>query len=53
VPGESERHGYVPSVVYSCGTLLRNDRLVIAYGTSDTSTTFATVQLDALLAELA
>jgi predicted GH43/DUF377 family glycosyl hydrolase len=53
VPNESERHGYVPDVVYSCGTLLHNDRLVIAYGASDTFTTFATVQLDALLAELA
>jgi predicted GH43/DUF377 family glycosyl hydrolase len=52
VPDENERHGYVPDVVYSCGTLLHNDRLVIAYGASDTFATFATVQLSALLAEL-
>jgi predicted GH43/DUF377 family glycosyl hydrolase len=52
VPDEQERHGYVPNVVYSCGSLLHGDRLVVAYGASDTSTTFATVSVDALLAEL-
>lgn len=52
IPEENERHGYVPDVVYSCGALLHNDRLVIAYGASDTFTTFASVRLDALLAEL-
>ncbi|MFH1329207.1 MAG: glycoside hydrolase family 130 protein [Actinomycetota bacterium] len=52
VPNERERHGYVPNVVYSCGSLIHGDRLVIAYGASDTSTNFATAQVDALLAEL-
>jgi predicted GH43/DUF377 family glycosyl hydrolase len=51
-PDESERHGYVPNVVYSCGSVLHGDRLVIAYGASDTFTSFATVQIDSLLAEL-
>jgi predicted GH43/DUF377 family glycosyl hydrolase len=51
-PSEQERDGYVPNVVYSCGSLIHGDRLVIAYGTSDTSTAFATVPVDALLAEL-
>jgi predicted GH43/DUF377 family glycosyl hydrolase len=52
VPEESERDGYVPNVVYSCGSLIHRNRLVIAYGASDTSTTFATIPVEALLAEL-
>ena len=52
VTNDSERDGYVPNVVYSCGSLVHNDQLVIAYGASDTSTGFASVSLDALLGEL-
>ena len=52
VPNEQERDGYVPNVVYSCGSIIHNNRLVIAYGASDTSSRFATVPVDALLAEL-
>jgi len=51
-PNEGEREGYVPNVVYSCGSIIHDGRLVIAYGASDTSTRFATVEVDALLAEL-
>jgi len=39
-------------VVYSCGSIIHDGRLVIAYGASDTSTRFASVEVDALLAEL-
>jgi predicted GH43/DUF377 family glycosyl hydrolase len=51
-PTDSERDGYVPNVVYSCGSLVHDDQLVIAYGASDTSASFASVSLDALLGEL-
>lgn len=51
-PNDSERDGYVPNVVYSCGSLVHNDQLVIAYGASDTSAGFASVSLDDLLGEL-
>jgi predicted GH43/DUF377 family glycosyl hydrolase len=51
-PDEEERDGYVPNVVYSCGSLIHGDRLVIAYGASDTVTRFATVPVDPLLAEM-
>jgi predicted GH43/DUF377 family glycosyl hydrolase len=51
-PGPDERMGYVPSVVYSCGSLVHNDILVIPYGISDAATGFATVPLDSLLARL-
>lgn len=52
MPDEDERDGYVPNVVYSCGSLIHGDRLVIAYGASDTFTTFCSVSLDRLLTEL-
>ncbi len=52
VPDRHERDGYVPNVVYSCGSILHNNRLVIAYGASDTSSRFATVPIDTLLAEM-
>ncbi|GMR17065.1 MAG: glycoside hydrolase family 130 protein [Gammaproteobacteria bacterium] len=52
VPIEEESVGYVPNVVYSCGSLIHNDKLVIPYAISDRSTTFALVSLHELLAEL-
>lgn len=48
-PEGNEREGYVPNVVYTCGALLHHDRLILPYGISDTATTIATVELDALL----
>ena len=52
-PDADERDGYVPNVVYSCGALLHGRRLVLPYGSSDSATRFAVVDLDPLLAELA
>ena len=52
VPIDEESVGYVPNVVYSCGGLIHNDKLVIPYAISDRSTTFALVSLPELLAEL-
>jgi predicted GH43/DUF377 family glycosyl hydrolase len=52
VAEEDERDGYVPNVVYSCGSLLHEGNVVVAYGASDTSTRFATVPVDALLGAL-
>ena len=49
VPNATEREGYVPNVVYSCGSLLRDRQLIIPYAMSDYATTFATVSLDELL----
>ncbi len=51
-PNENEREGYVPNVVYSCGSLLRNRQLVIPYAMSDYATTFATLPLDEVLAAM-
>jgi predicted GH43/DUF377 family glycosyl hydrolase len=44
-----EREGYVPNVVYSCGSLVRNGQLVIPYAMSDYASTFATASLDEVL----
>jgi len=44
-----ERSGYVPNVVYSCGAMLHGRTLVLPYGSSDTTTRVALVDLDALL----
>jgi len=42
----------VPNVVYSCGSLLHGDRLVIPYAMSDYATTFATLSLGEVLAAM-
>jgi predicted GH43/DUF377 family glycosyl hydrolase len=51
-PNASERDGYVPNVVYSCGSLVHGRQLVIPYGISDYATTFATLPLDQVLAAM-
>ena len=48
-PNEDEREGYVPNVVYSCGSLAHGGRLIIPYAMSDYATTFATAPLDEVL----
>ena len=48
-PQEDEREGYVPNVVYSCGSILHNGEIVIPYGISDEAARFATVSLEALV----
>ena len=51
-PTENEREGYVPNVVYSCGSLVHGRLLVIPFAMSDYATTFATVPLDDVLAAM-
>ncbi|MEJ2627482.1 MAG: response regulator, partial [bacterium] len=48
-PNSEERVGYVPNVVYSCGSIIHNDELIIAYGMSDYSSGFAVVPLNELM----
>jgi predicted GH43/DUF377 family glycosyl hydrolase len=52
IPNSDEREGYVPNVLYSCGSILHNDKLIIPYGISDSSTGFAEVDLKDLLNKL-
>jgi predicted GH43/DUF377 family glycosyl hydrolase len=48
-PHASEREGYVPNVVYSCGAIIHNAELVIPYAMSDINSGIATVGVDDLL----
>jgi len=48
-PHESEREGYVPNVVYSCGAIIHNGELVIPYAMSDINSGIATVGVKELL----
>ena len=52
IPNDEEREGYVPNVVYSCGSIVHNADLIIPYAMSDYSSTYATVNLRELLNEL-
>lgn len=52
IPNPDEREGYVPNVVYSCGGIINNDELIIPYGLSDYSSSFASVDLKKLLEQL-
>jgi len=47
-----EREGYVPNVVYSCGSILHNGNLIVPYAMSDYASTYATIELNELLSEL-
>jgi predicted GH43/DUF377 family glycosyl hydrolase len=49
---ESEREGYVPNVVYTCGLLKHGNTLLIPYAVSDSVTGFVTVDLNELLHEM-
>jgi predicted GH43/DUF377 family glycosyl hydrolase len=51
-PNQSEREGYVPNVVYTCGALVHDGELIIPYGLADHATGFATVPLAEVLAAM-
>jgi predicted GH43/DUF377 family glycosyl hydrolase len=48
-PLEDEREGYVPNVVYSCGSIIHNNCLILPYAVSDYSSTYAVVDMGELL----
>jgi len=52
IPNKEEREGYVPNVVYSCGSIIHNGDLIIPYAMSDYSSTYAIVDLEELLRTL-
>ena len=51
-PNESEREGYVPNVVHTCGALLHGHELIVPLAMNDSAARFATVPLDELLAAM-
>lgn len=48
-PEPSEREGYVPNVVYTCGGMRHNDQIILPYAVSDTFSNFATIKIAVLL----
>ncbi|RXG11652.1 putative GH43/DUF377 family glycosyl hydrolase [Leeuwenhoekiella aestuarii] len=48
MPLEEERNGYVPNVVYSCGSIIHNNCLIMPYAVSDYSSTYAVVKMEEL-----
>jgi predicted GH43/DUF377 family glycosyl hydrolase len=48
-PDEHERDGYVPNVVYSCGSMIHADLLIVPYGVADQRCRIATVSIAELL----
>ena len=48
-PDPSEREGYVPNVVYTCGAMRHGDNIIFPYAVSDTFSNFATIEIRALM----
>jgi predicted GH43/DUF377 family glycosyl hydrolase len=51
-PEGTEREGYVPNVVYSCGSLLHGRELILPFAISDKTSAITSIQLDDLLEAL-
>ena len=51
-PQPDEQDGYVPSVVYSCGSVVHAGNLVLPFGIADSSIGFATAPLDRVLSAM-
>ncbi len=51
-PNEAEREGYVPNVVYSCGSIIHEGNLILPYAMSDSASTFASINIEELIAEM-
>lgn len=52
LPADDERNGYVPNVVYSCGSMRHGDCIVLPYGFGDQQIAFAVLDLPRLFALL-
>lgn len=48
-PTEDEREGYVPNVLYTCGAIIHNEKLIIPYSMSDTASGTAVISLQDIL----
>jgi predicted GH43/DUF377 family glycosyl hydrolase len=52
-PEPTEREGYVPNVVYTCGAMRHGDQIILPYAISDTFSNFATIKIAALMEAVA
>lgn len=48
-PAKNESSGYVPNVVYTCGSMAIDRTLVLPYAISDVVTMFATISIDEII----
>jgi len=48
-PEPTEREGYVPNVVYTCGAMRHRDQIILPYAVCDTFSNFATIKISALI----
>lgn len=51
-PADDESVGYVPDVVYSCGAMIHEGRLILPYGYADYGIRVATVPVDRVLEQM-
>ncbi len=51
-PEADEEDGLVPDVVYSCGSMLHRDHLLIPYGFADYGIRFASTSVSELVSEM-
>ena len=51
-PEGAEREGYVPNVVYSCGSLLHEGKLILPFAISDRASVIASMELSELMSAL-
>ena len=51
-PAPDEQDGYVPNVLYSCGSLVHAGNLILPYGIGDSAVGMATMSLPVLLDDL-
>lgn len=52
-PEPTEREGYVPNVVYTCGAMRHRNQIILPYAVSDTFSNFATIEIPALMETVA
>jgi predicted GH43/DUF377 family glycosyl hydrolase len=52
-PEPTEREGYVPNVVYTCGGMRQGGHIILPYAISDTFSRFATIRIDDLMRAIA
>ncbi|MCU7497090.1 MAG: glycosidase [Ignavibacteria bacterium] len=48
-PGEKTREGYVPNVVYSCGSIIHGGKLIIPFAMADSASGVAVVDVNEML----
>jgi predicted GH43/DUF377 family glycosyl hydrolase len=52
-PERTQREGYVPNVVYTCGAMRHRDQIILPYAVSDTFSNFASITIAALMQAVA